>query len=380
MEIDSENEWFTAGDRMAGTVQINLMRATAVKTISIGLFCELFASLTRVDDNGHKWTDSETISRNMCEEWKQLFPAKSLTGTQYTLNAGLAKFPFFFTLPRTSKDNNHMLPPSLSDVNDDIIIRYFLKVKIKKPNSLTSSYWKPFIYLPVDPNLDFLPAFATKKTHASKFPKKNTMKSIIGRINRLTQDVTSACDATFTLRCETLLTPAVKFALLISANNKSESSSIHVNEICVTLISRTETTVKNIQKVAEKQLELFHQRQMNIEVPTANDNMAKLISECGLTLPDTVPPTFATNEIKRSYALDAKIGFKCNGSSSTHTSHLVQKVWVCSGVSSEDYGEMLPAYEEYLNVEVPLSRPTRKFPQLRRYYNERSLTWMAAPN
>lgn len=382
VKIDSSEEWFTGGEILRGTVFLNLFRQTDIRTVSVGLICELFASLTRVDDNGHKWTDSETVSSIMFEEWRQLFPAESLTGAHYKLNSGSMELPFTFTLPTRSNSNeNHPLPPSLSDVSDDIMIRYFLRVKVKKPNSLTTTCWKPVVYLPVDPDLEFVPAFAAKTTSVGEKQRKSTVKGILDRISMFTQDSATTCrSATFVMRCETLLTPDVKFSLLLSAICKDKSGSMCVEDISVALVCRTETVVKNIDKVTEKKIPLLFQQDVNVVVSLADKDNAKLVGEYGLRLPDTIPPTFATNIIKRSYALDVRIVFRHMSSpSECWKSKLYQKIWVRSGVNSDDHHDALPAYGDP-HLEMRRLRPHRKFPQARRYFYDRDLTWIAAPS
>lgn len=370
IELDPDQyPWYTNQDRVKGTGILDLKSSVELNFVKVRLYGVSRTELTRIDDVGQKFTDNvEDVSTFLYAE-QQLFPPKDQKyASKYALRAGLHSWPFEFDFPAigTSGVMLYTLPPSLSDLDPDMAsIRYFLEISCERATTTlgpsTKKSRKYLDFLPSDDSwIDKVPTYGAKASHMGRVI--SNVKSVSGLFSRListlAHDKAPNCvdTAEFTVRTELLLTPGQKFTWLLEGTNyQHNKEKIVVVGVKVLLMIYTYVRAKNVDENVVQSIVLLDKQQQSLSVP---GDLTSQMHSSTLNIPETVPPTFTSANIKRHYKLVYKIKWSHEpGSALIHKTDLVRGVCIRSGISS------LPNYDT-----GEVYRPSRNFPQAKWYY------------
>lgn len=337
--------------------------------MNIRLFGLSTTSLTRIDDNGQKFTDQVKETCMVLDKEAQLFPpSEPGYNEKYSLRAGTHSWPFELEIPSCSNSMGlRAIPPSLSDVDPDIAsVKYNLKATVNHASSFrmigggttnNTSFMMPIVFLPSDGTaLDLLPTYGISYSHRSRVSSSSkTMSGLLSRlVNTIAHDRIPICQGvgTFTVKSELLLTPDLPFSCNVEADAPLNENLV-VSRLSIALLARTHIRAKNIEEIDEKVIMLFEKDGLELGKGSLTDQLQKE----KLVVPDSTPPTFSAANLRREYRLVVKLKWTHQPVSAlTHKTVLSKKVWVRSGIYA------LPNYET-----GEIERASRHFPQSKSY-------------
>src|SRR5579871_439791 len=283
--------------------------------------------------------------------------ANASSSSHFTLQAGSYTFPFRLRLPinnacqpppsMMSRQNYHLtnnsittvshpqghvkqtLPPSLGGI-DDAYIRYFVKVTVNRPSFFSRNHRHiiPFVFCPIEPprpppqnNQIFV-----RKKHTLALSAKQQEPGFWGGLFKKTPSTGNGGTVAFEARLPNppiiVPTEPIPLSLYLKRVDASEGI-IYVRSVQIMLGMTTFIAAQGYRRELGYLLPILNVGNLNITLP-ANQNEIKidpanLIQQTsqkakGITLPDTVPPSFRTCNIARRYTLVLQMGVSAHHS------------------------------------------------------------------
>lgn len=371
LDQDSQRPWYTNYETVKGSVVLTLKSCAEVSSVTVRLFGLSTTSLTRIDDNGQKFTDHVQETCLLLDNEAQLFPpSEQGFNEKYSLRAGIHNWPFEFEIPSCANNGGvrASMPPSLSDMDPDVAsIKYSLKAMVNHSSPFRmisagnlhhTSFVMPIVILPSDgTTLDLLPTYGISHAQNSRVSSNSrTMSGLLSRlVNTIAHDRVPICSGVgiFTIKSELLLTPDLPFSCTIEADAPF-SENLVVSRLSIGLLAKTHIRARNIEETDEKVTMLFERDGLHL----GKGNLTSQLQKEKFVIPDSTPPTFSAANLKREYRLLVKLKWTHQPASAlTHKTFLSKKVWVRSGIYA------LPNYET-----GEIERASRLFPQSKGYY------------
>jgi hypothetical protein len=211
------------------------------------------------------------------------------------------------------------LPPSLSGIADDAAwIKYFLKATVNRPAFYKTNMRQtdPIVFLPIEPprspptNAE---AFAKRKHEIIVAPKPS-MNGFLNTFRRAGSEVPVRFTIEARLPSPPILVPNDPLPLrLLLTKLDPFKDMIVMRSLQLTLLGTTKITAHELVKDELTNWLLLSVASINVPFGDANApaNMPLEVDPSlwrDICLPDTVPPTFTTCNISRSYQLKIEIG------------------------------------------------------------------------
>ncbi|GMM49624.1 hypothetical protein DASB73_005820 [Starmerella bacillaris] len=368
LEISDERPWYTNNDVVSGNVVLELKSSVEITKIVVSLVGVCKVSLSRVDDVGQKFLDHVEENLTFLNYSTQVFPPPGQdSGSKYALRAGTHSWPFEFEFPFEAPNTNAILPPSLSDIDPDkAYIRYYLKAEMDKSsmaaikNPFLNDIFTAITFLPSDDQqvLDAVPTYGVFQAQTSRV-QSNT-KTVGGLFSRflssVAHDRSPTCNniAAFEVSSELLFTPGLEFTIAVNALDLLNDENICVYSLRIELVSRTYLRAKNLEETKDDIIVLFDRSNLKLR---AGDLLSQLDNP-SIKVPENVPPSFESPNIRRVYRLDIRLKWGHRPSSQqVHKAQTGRIAWVRSGM----FGS--PSYET-----GEVIRTERSYPQAKWYY------------
>ncbi|KAK9461415.1 uncharacterized protein V1516DRAFT_675889 [Lipomyces oligophaga] len=311
----------------------------------------------------------------------------------YTLPPGSYSYPFSFRIPINNNckaqsnvisrfldvpdETRHIittLPPSFSEVEEGVI-KYFFKVTVRKPKfyQRNARQLLPFVFLPIEPprlaksdalfyarrkhSFFYLPngGYAPADPKGQQPKKKSKFGSVLRAITSgssrttYTREVGPAFYFEARMPDARIIVPGelIPLKLYITAPNSIHFTvPIFLHRLCINLVATTELMADINRKTSVLMLNIANIENMSLKMGTSNQsrnqqqdleaefNLAKWAEF--LVLPDTVPPTFKTCNISRSYNLEVLADISHGSYGGIDTMELGFEIQVYSGIKPPD--------------------------------------------
>lgn len=358
-----------------------------------------------------------------------------LGGTQLVVNGGGIDYA-----RAASSHIDSVLPPSFSGLGDLASVKYFFKATVNRASmfKMNARNIDPFIFLPIDPSPTVQQnrlAFVRREL-AVAVPSNNTLseptpqpkkKGFWGNISRAmgVQTPSRGKSSSFFLEArfpqDGGLTPMAElpiklFVLLLIPPEHLGFDNLYMSDFSMTLYANTEAKAQTSTQNSNLQLKLDTDPVSSLTIPISRATPSKAKHSSGsqmweieieprliksVVIPDYVPPTFTTCNIRRSYALEITAGFKTSSALPLEYVSLLMDPVIKSGVNpqapppskqqeampappqkyeNEEDQEGLPSYDaviaegpqqsSYASAPPPPDDPAlrRKFGQSKDYY------------
>ncbi|RPA97514.1 hypothetical protein L873DRAFT_1918534 [Choiromyces venosus 120613-1] len=363
IELDNRGSLFTCLDYVTGRVVMNIANDETISAITVKM-----EGISRTRLNPPRSEDGRDSKRAEIEIHRLLylvqtvFPSPeirvntSATNSGYTLKPGQYEYPFKIRIPinslctegqgiggnllqRLSFDKGtvdyardatqHLpgtLPPSLSGVpNDEAWIRYFLKVTVNRPKfyKINLRAFDPFVFLPIEPPR---PPPTTNETYAkrqhqfiyndSPISKK---RGLFGAFRQQTPMINTApCAVHFSIEARLpsppIIVPNLQLPLrVILVKMEPYTVPVFIRSLQIHLFAFTEITAHGVKKTDKRIITCLSLT--GLLSPIGYDSQAvgqEVEADQALwanaALPDTVPPSFRTCNIWRTYQLEIILG------------------------------------------------------------------------
>lgn len=369
-----DREWYTSGDKFSGTVVLDASRSSGVSSVVVSLYGITYTHLEQdflTNTGGAECQASETEFSTVLDEMQQVFPTQALQSgsVSYTLSQGKHEFPFSFTLPLYAVPQGDIgskarqalvLPPSVSDEGDTVLVQYFVKVKCKREGLFSSlSETQYFAFLPCD-------QFSSQEQElemASSVSSRGVVSSnqnfwgLFGGKGR-----EKPCYLhQFVLYCKPVFTPNIKNHVDVELKFLRDQPIV-VTQIKVSLQVCTTAKAKNLNKTLERNETLYKNKQPIFLDDTSGQ--ASVLST-DVEVSGKIVPDFYTSQMHRYHFLLVQIEYKHQRASSSaskdvkHSATLKLPVVVRSGITMPDWETKEVTYTP------------RTFPQHSIYYTKR---------
>jgi hypothetical protein len=212
------------------------------------------------------------------------------------------------------------LPPSLSGISEDAAwIKYFLKATVNRPAFYKTNMRQtdPIVFLPIEPprppptNAE---AFAKRKHEIIVAPKSSSMGGFLNTFRKVDAEVPVRFAIEARLPSPPILVPndPVPLRLLLTKLDPFKEVIV-MRSLQLTLLGTTKITAHELVKEEFTNWLLLSVASLNVPFGQVNSpaNMPLEVDPSlwrDICLPDTVPPTFTTCNISRSYQLKIEIG------------------------------------------------------------------------
>lgn len=285
----------------------------------------------------------------------------------YTLPAGQHEYPFSFKLPFNNACSVHQksqvpvmigmevampatqhvkrtLPPTMSGFPGEAEIRYFVKATVSRHSIFKENprAYAPFNFFPIEPprpSGSGSEIYARQRHVFSPFPEdvpsKEKMRSLFGTKSSAPSSLMSpgfpkdapnlSVDARLPEPAILTCNKDIPLRLLVKKLNSS-SDTVTLQSLQISLVGLTKIRAHQVYRTETNSWIITSQSNMNLPIGTPSDaegTETVLDSSAwhGITLPNTVAPSFVTCNIERSYQLDIRTGLTY-ASSNGHN-----KVW-----------------------------------------------------
>lgn len=277
----------------------------------------------------------------------------------YTLPAGQHEYPFSFKLPFNNACSVHQksqvpvmigmevampatqhvkrtLPPSLSGFPGEAEIRYFVKVTVSRHSFFKENprAYSPFNFFPIEPPRppeSGSEIYARQKHSFHPFPddvpSKEKMRSLFGKKSSAPSSPMSpgfpkgapSVSVDARLPEPPLLTCNQNIPLRLLVKKLEDSNdTVSLQSLQISLIGLTKIRAHNVYRTETNSWIITSQSNMNVSLGSPSDAQGTETvidnrSWSGITLPNTVAPSFVTCNIERSYQLDVRVGLSYGG-------------------------------------------------------------------
>jgi len=300
--------------------------------------------------------------------------ANATSSSHFTLQAGSYTFPFRLRLPvnnscqpppgAMSRQNFHFtnnaiatvthpenhvkqtLPPSLGGIND-AYIRYFVKVTVNRPSFFSRNHRHivPFVFCPIEPprpppqnNQVFV-----RKKHTLALSAKQQDPGFLAGLFKKTPLSGNGGTIIFEARLPNppivVPTEPIPLTLLVKRDSGSEGV-VYIRSVRILLGMTTFIAAQGFRRELGYVLPILTSGNLNLTLPANKNeiviNPADLIQQSsqkskGVSLPDTVPPSFRTCNIARKYTLLLELGLSAHHLAPPETIRLNFDIQVFSG-------------------------------------------------
>ncbi|CAZ80023.1 unnamed protein product [Tuber melanosporum] len=387
IELDNRGSLFTCLDYVTGKVVMNIANDETISAITVKMEGISRTRLTPPrNDEGRDSKHAEIENHRLLYLVQTVFPSPeirentSATNSGYTLKPGQYEYPFKLRIPVNSqctegqgvggnilqrlsfdkgtadiardarRHHPGTLPPSLSGIpGDEALIRYFLKVTVIRPEfyKFNLRAIDPFVFLPIEPPRS---PPTTNETYArrqhqfiynvSPVSKKRGLFSPFRQqapaINTLSRAVHFSIEAR--LPSPAIIVPNIQLPLrVILVKIEPYTTPVFIRSLQIHLFAFTGITAHGLGKT-DKQI-ITCLSLMGLQSPIGDDYQAigkEVEADQALwanaALPDSVPPSFRTCNIRRTYELEIILGLSHGRSGPTEMVPLTLPIKVYSGI------------------------------------------------
>jgi hypothetical protein len=238
------------------------------------------------------------------------------------------------------------LPPSLGGI-DDAYIRYFVKVTVNRPSFFARNHRQiiPFVFCPIEPprpppqnNQIFV-----RKKHTLALSAKQQEPGFLAGLFKKTPLSGNGGTIAFEARLPNppILVPTEPIPVTLYLKRVSGSEGVvYIRSVQIMLAMTTFIAAQGYRRELGYLMPILNVGNLNLTLPANKTeimiNAADLIQQNsqrakGVTLPDTVPPSFRTCNIARKYSLVLQIGISAHHSAIPETIQLNVDIQVFSG-------------------------------------------------
>ncbi|CAK4033288.1 Hypothetical predicted protein [Lecanosticta acicola] len=350
------NVAFTSLDQISGRAMVRCAKAVDVSNVVVKLEGESRTRLMSPPGADGQRPKPQVEYHKILYKVQMVFPppdvaSRSTASAKYTIPQGQHEYPFSFKLPfnNNCSTNNksqppmlgldpvrpaekHVkktLPPTLSGFPGEAEIRYYVKVTVNRQSFFKENprAYTPFNFFPIEPPRpsptgsevyarqrhafsafphngdvkDKMKGLFSKKSSASSSPIPPTTAPSISVDARLQEPAILTCNSDIPLR------------LIVKKINEHDEL-LYLDSLQISLIGHTKVRAHEVSRTETQSWIITSRSNMNIPIdPINTDTVLPDHMWRGLSLPNTVAPTFETCNIARSYQLDIRIGFSYSG-------------------------------------------------------------------
>lgn len=338
-------EYFTNFDRLQGHVELDLSSSESISAITIK--AEGLARSLCFTEPGNGKTRSKvpvTELHKVLYLTDTVFPEpalrKSSTASSFTLPPGKHSWPFSFQIPINNDCKNELgsratlgafiqgnpaglqqrhvqqiLPPSMSG-NDDIWVRYFIKVTVERPSKLVLNRRQqvPFVFLPIEsPRAEDGAngeAFFVKRQHTLAVPDGAQSRGLRAFLRDSQRKQADTIAVEVRLANPPLLVPGVPVNMDVMGFFESNynNNRLSITRITIHLLVTTKIRAGSLKRqLGSRQLcydEDYAVRLNPQESPSQPAAIISLLRNKPFVLVTDTPPTFSTCNIARTYGLE----------------------------------------------------------------------------
>ncbi|KAL7276195.1 hypothetical protein RUND412_000811 [Rhizina undulata] len=382
IQLDNAGDVFTCLDYVTGKVILNLSDSETISTITVkmeGIARTRLMAPQRNEHGEREQKRTEVEIHRFLYLTETVFPSRAVqeqtsnTHSGFTLPRGQYEYPFRLRIPINSacSDNNPSLfgkisfergldfardsyshsrgtlPPSLSGIRgDDAWIRYFLKATVNRPKfyKINLRSFDPFVFLPIEPPR---PPPTNSETYAKRQHQFTTYhqpprkRGIFNAFREATPNP-HALSARFSIEVRLpsppILVPNEPLPLriiLVKLENYAGPIVIHIVQI--RLLAQTHIRAHSLSKDEHSIINVYSNNNVKVSVgdemtPVGKEVLVDPVLLRGAMLPDTVPPSFQTCSISRSYNLEVTLVLSHGLQGPVEAVPLILPVQVYSGI------------------------------------------------
>ncbi|KAF3484163.1 uncharacterized protein GIQ15_03487 [Arthroderma uncinatum] len=350
--LDRPHAYFTNLDYITGKAVLSLTTETSIASIVVKLEGE---SRTRLASAKYPHNERSDKKRTEIELHKLLykvvtvFPSPEILehaspNSFYTLSPGMYEYPFQFKFPfntdcidnqlatnlnmagirvEVARDTNQhirrTLPPSLSGFPGEAEIKYYVKATVVRPQFYKENYrgFADFKFLPIEPprKKEVDKEFYARREHQFKSRLPQSPREKKGLFKGSSEnDLLPRFSVDARLPSPPILTcnEPIPLRILIKKLNDS-TDTVHFQLLQLELISYTHVRAQDLSR-SESGSWVINTRS-NIGMPLGNGSERagkewKVDAEMWnrIPLPSSVPPSFETCNLSRTYELEIRVG------------------------------------------------------------------------
>lgn len=239
------------------------------------------------------------------------------------------------------------LPPSLSGLDPNASVRYFVKVTVSRPGFLKRNMraYRPLVFLPMEPprpktrqmtfyrrEHQFIDTLAPNE-------RKSGLAAFLGGSSRDTGPKAASLGLTLEARLPTpaILVPLEPVPLFLFVTKMQGNYPLFLRSLKFHLHAMTFIKSQDFQQVIPMSHVFFAKELLVPLLHTDNkENVVQIdpIHWSSAMLPDTVAPSFETCNIKRVYQMEVTVGISKAEHGAIELVHLLAQVAVFSGITA----------------------------------------------
>lgn len=342
-------EYFTNFDTLQGVVELELNSSESISAITVK--AEGLSRSVCYTEPGNGKTRSKvpiTELHKVLYLTRTVFPdvllRRSSSTSSFTLPAGKHSWPFSFQIPINNdckseagskaligafiqgnpaglqqRHVQQILPPSMTG-NDEIWVRYFVKVTVERPSRLVLNRREqvPFVFLPIEaPRAEDNAqgeAFFVRRQHTLALPDANNrLKVVRDLLSDAKRRKADTIAVEVRLPNPPLIIPGVPLNITVMGFLESNRNENHlvISKIVIHLLVTTKVRAGGLNRQLGNRLlcysENFNVRltpQMDASRPAAT---LSLLGAHPFMLATDTPPTFSTCNLARTYNLEIAV-------------------------------------------------------------------------
>lgn len=316
------------------------------------------------------------------------------------------------------------LPPALSDMNEIASVRYFLKATVRRTSFLKMNIrlYQPIVYISPDiiipnvspneirfarrqvavwmqnPSQEYLAKIKNEPQAEPEKKKKSAFKSLFGKAAKPPViPEPSTLPLVLDMRFPNYFNPTQPLPIrlfiisMASPQTLPTSSVLYLDELTFKLYATTDTRAQMYSKQHTHSVTLLNKTKMGIQLPISEFSRTSVpnlpdVWEVELPptlwenvfIPDSVPPTFQTCNITRSYSFEVIAALSMVPGAVPNYVSVVGDIRLLSGISSDKHSR--PATNSIPGKVNPVSNTAANGQMLHQQQQQQSLPSASGPD